>query len=342
LSNQELLLAYGWHAQRELEIEQTQERIARGARLQAIAFGTGQAAFSFLAGATATAAAVFGARSVLDSHGDPVMLAVYALLPLAVFDVASASQGVVGAWRRYRASASRLIELQERTLPTELQFGNGASLSKLKTVELKHVSLGYPSGSAVIQDFSLKLRAGETAALVGQSGSGKTTIGLALSRLLKPRSGALMLNGRNADGFDSDSIRSRMGYLEQTATIFNSTVRVNLAIAKPSASDAQMIAVLSRVGLWSTFEMRNGLDTLVGERGALISGGEAQRLALARALLADFDLIVLDEPTANVDELQSKRLVSDLLDAARSENRMVLLITHDAKLAKLAEKKFAI
>jgi ATP-binding cassette subfamily C protein CydC len=270
------------------------------------------------------------------------MLAVYALLPLAVFDVASASQGVVGAWRRYRASASRLIELQEQTLPTELEFGGGVSLGKLKTVELKHVSLGYPSGSAVVQDFSLKLRAGETAALVGQSGSGKTTIGLALSRLLKPRSGALMLNGRNADGFDSDSIRSRMGYLEQTATIFNSTVRVNLAIAKPSATETQMIAVLSRVGLWSTFEMRNGLDTLVGERGALISGGEAQRLALARALLAEFDLIVLDEPTANVDELQSKRLVSELLDAARSEDRMVLLITHDAKLAKLAEKNFAI
>lgn len=342
LNNQDLLLAYEWHAHRVIEIEQIQERISRGARWQAIAFGAGQAAFSFLAAATAIASAVFGAQSISESNSDPVMLAVYALLPLAVFDVASASQGVVGSWRRYRSSATRLLEVSERSLPTELQFGEGETLTKLKSLELKDVSLGYPGALPVIQGISLKLRAGETAALVGQSGSGKTTIGLALARLLKPRSGELVLNGRSADEFDSDSIRRRMGYLEQNPAIFNSSVRVNLAIAQPSASDEQMISVLSQVGLWEMFARREGLDTLVGDRGALISGGEAQRLALARALLADFDFIVLDEPTANVDELQSKQLVSDLLKAAKSKDRMVLLITHDAKLAKLAHKKIEI
>ena len=190
----------------------------------------------------------------------------------------------------------------------------------------------------MVESFSLSFKSGESISLVGASGAGKSTIALAIASLLHPRAGRILFNGRSANEFSPDSIRRQIGYLEQNAMIFATDVRTNLKIAQTDASDAELIEVLDRVGLWQTFAERDALDTQVGEHGALISGGEAQRLALARALLADFKLIVLDEPTANVDESQGKKLVSDMLAAARSKQRMLVLITHDAKLAKLTDR----
>jgi ATP-binding cassette subfamily C protein CydC len=160
-----------------------------------------------------------------------------------------------------------------------------------------------------------------------------------MAGLLKLRKGDLKLNGISADDLSVASIRKQVGYLEQNAAIFNSSVRVNLKIAKPDATDDELISVLRSVSLWSMFSKREGLDTVVGERGVLISGGEAQRLALARALLADFTLILLDEPTANVDEAQSMSLVKELIKVAKGNQRMLVLITHDNKLAELADRK---
>lgn len=342
IENFELLSAYGWADDRIETLQTSQDAAAKASRLQAVAFGLSQAAFGFLASASAVSAAVIGAAAIARGQSDGVMLAVFTLLPLAVFDVASASQSTVGAWRRYRGSAERLIELAERSLPAELKFGTGQPTSQLKAIELKAAALGYPGHANAVENFSLKIKRGEAVSLVGASGSGKSTIALALSRLLELRSGSYLINGKSIESFDADSVRKRIGYLEQTPTVFASTVRVNLAIAKPEATDEQMLQVLDKVGLAQMFDSREGLVTQVGERGALISGGEAQRLALARALLADFELIILDEPTANVDDAQSQKLIRDLLAAARDGKRMVLLITHDAKLAKLTDRTISI
>jgi ATP-binding cassette subfamily C protein CydC len=338
----DLLVAYGWADDRLKALEETQARAAKSAKLQALSFGVSQATFAAFAAISAVVAAVIGAEVIARGQSDPVMLAVFALLPLAVFDVASASQSTVGAWRRYRGSAERLTELSERSLPPELQFASGVACGPLETIELKSVTLAYPNRQSVVNDFSLKLKLGETVALVGESGSGKSTIALALSRLLALRSGSYLVNGESVENIDGDSIRKRVGYLEQNPAVFATTVRVNLAIAKPDASDAEMLEVLEKVGLAQMFLAREGLDTLVGDRGALISGGEAQRLALARALLANFELIILDEPTANVDQKHSTKLIQDLIAVARDNKRMILLITHDEKLAKLASRRVAI
>lgn len=338
LDNLELLENYDWVEGALTKIEATQARLAKATRLQAISFGSSQATFAFGAGLAAVCAAVIGADQLGSSHGDFVVLAVFALLPLAVFDVASGAQSVISAWRRYRASAERLIELADRKLPAELELDAAEMLSDLKSVKLESLELGYPGQSSVVESFSLSVKAGESISLVGASGAGKSTIALAMARLLKPRAGHILLNGRNAKEFSRESIRKQIGYLEQNAMVFATDVRTNLKIAQPQATDAELIDVLERVGLWSAFVNRAGLNTQVGEHGSLISGGEAQRLALARALLADFRLIVLDEPTANVDEAQGKKLVSDMLAAARSKQRMIVLITHDAKLAKLTDR----
>lgn len=342
LGNLELLNAYGWATAAVDEIEKTQASLAKSARRQAISLGFAQATFSFGAAASAVIAAVIGASEIASGHGDRVMLAVFALLPLAVFDVASAAQPVIGVWRRYRASAERLIEVIDRDIPAELTFEGTQVLGELDAVQLIAAEAGYPGNESVITNFSLNIKKGETIALVGQSGAGKSTVALILARLLNLRGGELRLNGQSADDFSTSSIQKRVGYLEQNAVMFNASVRVNLQIAKPEATDDELVAVLQSVSLWSMFSKRDGLDTRVGERGVLISGGEAQRLALARALLANFNLFVLDEPTANVDEAQSVQLVSDFIAIAKDNQRMMVLITHDSTLAKLADRKVEI
>ncbi len=339
LENLELLNAFGWTPNAFEDIESAQTALAKSSRLQAISLGFAQAIFSFGAAASAVVAAVIGASEIANNHYDAVMLAVFALLPLAVFDVASAAQPIIGVWRRYRASADRLIEVVERELPDELKFAGTNDMAELKTLELSGAEAGYPGSESVLRNFSLKIKRGEVIALVGPSGSGKSTIALLMAGLLKLRKGDLKLNGISADYYSVASIHKRVGYLEQNPAIFNSSVRVNLKIAKPDATDDELISVLRSVSLWSMFSKREGLDTFVGERGVLISGGEAQRLALARALLADFTLILLDEPTANVDEAQSMSLVKELIKVAKGNQRMLVLITHDNKLAELADRK---
>ncbi len=339
LENLELLSAYGWTPHAFEDIESAQTALAKSSRLQAISLGFAQAIFSFGAAASAVVAAVIGASEIANNHYDAVMLAVFALLPLAVFDVASAAQPIIGVWRRYRASADRLIEVVERELPDELKFAGTNDMAELKTLELSGAEAGYPGSESVLRNFSLKIKRGEVIALVGPSGSGKSTIALLMAGLLKLRKGDLKLNGISADHYSVASIHKRVGYLEQNPAIFNSSVRVNLKIAKPDATDDELISVLRSVSLWSMFSKREGLETVVGERGVLISGGEAQRLALARALLADFTLILLDEPTANVDEAQSMSLVKELIKVAKGNQRMLVLITHDNKLAELADRK---
>ena len=338
LDNFELLENYEWTESALSRIELMQQKLAAGSRLQALSLGASQAVFAFGAGLSALAAGAIAIESLSANHGDFVMLAVFALLPLAVFDVASAAQPIVSAWRRYRGSAERLIELAERDLPAELRFNGVEALSDLHSLSIESATLGYSGNHDVVEHFSLEIEEGQSLALMGASGAGKSTIALAMAGFLQPRSGRILLNGRNSGDFSSESIRQQIGYLEQNAMVFATDVRTNLKIANQNANDDELVGVLSRLGLWDAFKNRAGLDTQLGELGVLISGGEAQRLALARAILAGFKLIILDEPTANLDEIQGKKLVQDILSVAKSNNRMVVLITHDAKLAKLADR----
>lgn len=343
IENYELLAAYQWLNEQSNRIELIQAKLASSARRQALALGASQAVFSFGAALSAAASAVIGAAYLADGKTDAVMLAVYALLSLAVFDVASVSQPVVGAWRRFRASAVRLIELTTRQVPPELAISHGAGvLSDIDSLQLESVDLGYPGSETVVRGLSLGLTRGDSLSITGPSGAGKTTVALALAGLLQPRSGALRINGQLASTFSEDSIRLHIGYLEQSAVVFSTTVAANLRVARPMAADHELIEVLRSVGLWSMFSTRDGLETQVGENASLISGGEAQRLAFARALLANFDCIILDEPTASVDQAQAQALVQDLLKAAAAQRRILVLITHDVALAKLTDRTLEI
>lgn len=341
LEHLDVLVAYGWVDSALRELRKTDEVSLAHAKQKALSGGLGQALFSFTATLATIGTSYFGAQSVSQGSQPGVLLAVYVLIPLALFDVILSLQPVMNSWRTYKASAIRILEIETRNIPEVLSPGFGPkTLTGFRNLELNEVSIAYPAGNAVLKKVSLKLSAGEILAITGPSGSGKSTLALALVRFLGLQSGGYLINGNPIHEYSEDSIHRTIGLVEQDPNMFLGTVRDNLLLAKQDATNEEIWQVLQSVGLYETFSLRQGLETELGDRGVLISGGESQRLALARALLADFSVIILDEPTANVDQTSGIKLVSDLLKAAKEKpNRAVVLITHDSNLSAMADRQ---
>lgn len=194
-------------------------------------------------------------------------------------------------------------------------------------LKARNLSCSYPEDErAVLHGIDLDLSPGRRVALVGPSGAGKSTLAAVLLRFL-PYEGSIALNGVEIDALDGDEVRHVVGLVSQDVHIFDSTLEENLRLAKRDASEHELRDALAQARLldWvDSLPLR--LATEVGERGARMSGGQRQRLALARALLADFPILILDEPGEHLDTATADALVADLLDATRA--RTTLLITH--------------
>jgi subfamily B ATP-binding cassette protein MsbA len=195
-------------------------------------------------------------------------------------------------------------------------------------IRFEGVRFAYPAtGAEVLNAFDLTIPRGATVALVGASGSGKTTVGLLLSRLYDPGAGRVTLDGVDLREFDLVSLRRSIAVVSQETFLFNDTVRANIAYGHPEATDEQVREAARRAhALEFIDELPQGLSTRVGDRGVLLSGGQRQRLAIARALLADADILVLDEATSALDSV-SERLVQEALDSAR-QGRTTLVSAH--------------
>ena len=341
LEHQDVLIAYGWLPARLEKLEKIDADLHKASSNSSVSNGAGLALFSGLSTISVLAGSWLGSLSVVAGANPGVQLAVFALLPMAIFEVVQNAQPAMSALNKFRTSADRVLDLLNREIPVELSIANGVSeLDHFDSLEFSNFGVRYPENKTeTISNFNLKMNRGSRVFLGGDSGSGKSTVGLALVRLIEHSSGTYLINGSPVEEFKTESIHRLMGYVEQEPTIFIGDLRSNLIFAKPEASDSELIDVLVSVGLWDMFETREGLNTGLGDRGVLISGGEAQRLALARALLADFQVLVLDEPTANVDERQADSLVSDLLSISTADSkRAVLLISHDERFAELCDQ----
>lgn len=200
-------------------------------------------------------------------------------------------------------------------------------------LELKQVAFQYESGAeAALQDISLRLSPGKKIALIGPSGAGKTSLTNILLRLWDFDSGEILLNGLDLRRFRPTQVRGQFSVISQSTYLFNATLGQNLRLAQPDATDDVLFAALQQAGLseWAA-ALPAGLDTWLGEHGMRLSGGERQRLAIARALLQNTPLVILDEPTANLDVLNEAAIIENLHTALADKS--VLWITH--RLAKL-------
>lgn len=266
---------------------------------------------------------------------------VLVLVPLALFDVIGAVPLALGAWREVRAAAERVATVAPGAvppgIPTDPAIPLDASLLEHSVreavtepiLELHGVRAQWPhAAAAALAPVTVSVRTGDRLLIDGPSGSGKTTLAHVLARLLD-YSGSYRVGGVEASALRAEDVRQVIGLCEQLPYLFDNSIRQNLLFARDDASDEQLLDVLGRVGLDRWAAERGGLDAPVGERGALVSGGQAQRLAVARALLADFPVLVLDEPTANVEPALAGQLLEDILGAANSACQAVILISHE-------------
>lgn len=342
LENQEIYLAYGWLPERRSEMAKTDAMLKRALAKSATSNGLGAGLLTALSSVGVLCGAILGGHAVLDGELPGATLAIFALLPLAVFEILQGAQPAASAFRKYRVSARRVAKLLDERLPNSLSFELGESeLEAFDSLELRDASVQYPHAAhSAVTQINLQVLPGESVLISGASGVGKTTLALVLTRLLQPSAGQYLINGLPAGFFSVESVRRVVGLVEQNPMIFLGDVRANLSLAKPEADDSQLQEVLETVGLWPMFSAREGLDTQLGDRGVLISGGEAQRLGLARALLADFKVLILDEPTSNVDTAMSDQLMRDLLRiATRQKRRAVILISHERQNSYLVDRE---
>ena len=243
----------------------------------------------------------------------------------------------LGMAQRAVASGARVFEILDRapqmTVPPDappLPAGQGA-------VRFENVTFAYEGADPVLRDVSLDVEAGRTVALVGATGSGKTTLASLVPRLYDPVEGRVFIDGADVSEVDPASLRREIALVSDDAFLFSASLRENIAYARPEASDQQVLDASRRAGL-ATFveELPDGYDTRVGERGLTLSGGQRQRVAIARALIANPRILILDDATSSVDATTESRIKEALREVM--EGRTTFVIAHRLSTISLADE----
>lgn len=236
---------------------------------------------------------------------------------------------IIAQYQEARASMEKLEEVL--AIPPAPKPAEPVAVGALMRVAFENVGFTYPSASTPsLEAIDLEIRGGETVAFVGPSGSGKTSLVKLLVGLYRPSSGSLTVNGIDIEKIDSDELRGRIGLVTQDTQLFAGTIRDNLLFVNPKATDAQCIEVLRQAAALPIIERGGlGLDTKIGEGGIKISGGERQRLAIARALLREPELMIFDEATSSLDSITEKSITETIRElTTNGHRRMTVLVAH--------------
>ena len=284
------------------------------------------------------AVAVAGAALIGAGRLDAGVLPLLTLLAMSAFvpvwEIAQVGRQLadtLGAARRLHAIDTEPVRVTDGP-------GVGASVSGAPALEMTRVSFVYPGRTTpALDDVSFTVPAGGTVALVGPSGSGKTTVAALFPRFWDPQAGSVKLGGHDLRHYQLDDLRGRIALVAQDTYLFNDTLRNNILIARPSASEPELAAAVSNASLDEFVRaLPYGLDTIVGERGAKLSGGQRQRVAIARAFVKDAPILILDEATSHLDAVNEAAVRESLALLAKA--RTTLVIAHRLSTVRDADR----
>jgi ATP-binding cassette subfamily C protein CydC len=257
----------------------------------------------------------------------PVAGVVAVFVLTAAFEAVSAMPRAGVLYGQARAAAARVVEAAEAPAPVP-DPATPAPMPASHALSLDHVSFRYGEELPwVFENLSLQLPAGSRTAILGPSGAGKSTIAALLLKLVAPVSGKIRLGSTDIAALPAEAVRSRIAYLSQATHLFADTIRNNLQLGDPGADDARLWAALDAAQLSEAIRaLPEGLNSWLGEGGNTLSGGQGRRLALARTLLSDAPILILDEPCAGLDAATEAAFYATLNTAAAG--RTILLIAH--------------
>src|SRR3954470_13554362 len=235
---------------------------------------------------------------------------------------------IINVYREAEVSLKNFQDILD--MKTEPRPENPAPLPALQHLSFRHVGFQHQTASTpALADISFEVRRGDTIAFVGPSGAGKSTLVKLLVGLYAPQSGDIRYNGHAASTVDLNQLRERIGFVTQDTQLFSGTIRENLLFVNPKASDADCLDVLRQAACDSLLARADrGLDTVIGEGGVKVSGGEKQRLSIARALLRHPHLLVFDEATSSLDSLTEEEIGATIRDVATRQDVITILIAH--------------
>ena len=323
------LHAYGARETALASVTVADADLTRQAERNAMVSGLSAGLSSVTAGLTVWGVLLLGVAATGGGALTRVPLAVLTLTALASFEAVTALPAAAVQLGHARVSARRIAALLDAPDPVREPLAPRPLPDGPISVRLRGAQVRYgPDSPAALDGIDLDLLPGRRVALTGPNGAGKSTLASVLLRFAELTSGKVTLNGHDLASYSADEVRTRIGGCPQDPHIFDASLRDNLRLARPGATDEQLAEAAARVRLLDWIEsLPLRWDTPVGAHGATLSGGQRQRLAVARALLADPDLLILDEPTAHLDPGTRRALLSDML--AATAGRTMLLITHD-------------
>jgi ATP-binding cassette subfamily B protein len=249
---------------------------------------------------------------------------------------------IINIYRETEASLNKLEEMLE--IAPEPRPADPAPLDELEVIEFQNVSFKHQTAQRpALTDVSFRARRGETIAFVGPSGAGKTTLVKLLVRLYAPRQGQVLYNGIPAERVDPDELREQIGFVTQDTQLFSGSIRENLLFVRPGATDEECLDVLHRSAADSLLARADkGLSTLIGEGGVKVSGGEKQRLSIARALLRRPRLLVFDEATSSLDSLTEEEITRTIRRVGERADSITILIAHRLSTVMHADRIYVL
>ena len=326
------ILAYGRGADRLKLISETGQAYGRAQRRMARISGLQSALTVLLTNLGMWTVLFLTIPIVSEGRLSGVMLGTLTLLTLASFEAVNPLPQAAQMWESVRTAAGRLFEIVDAEPVVkdsrEQKTGSSEAEKLISTLEFSNLSFSYPNQSIpAVHDISFKLESGKSLAIVGPSGAGKSTLVSLLLRFWEYSSGDIRLGGESLRSLEQDRVQERCGVVSQSSYFFNASVRENLRLARPSASIEEIEEATRQAQIHEfILGLPKGYETFIGEQGLRLSGGERQRLAIARALLKDTPILILDEPTANLDPLTEKLVLETLFEIMRGKS--TLLITH--------------